>query len=90
MLPQQKIVPVIADIFTEPMSGQVLEEGVGDVLPLYAIVTINGRKWLASGGVFSYYEFHQPMSNRLTDEAWRNMKHRPAQPGWTAGYISSH
>jgi hypothetical protein len=63
---------------------------VGDVLPLYAVVTINGRKWLAAGGVFSYYEFHQPMSNRLTDEAWRNMKHRPALPGWAAGYVTSH
>lgn len=88
MLPQQKIVPVIADVFTEPGSGQVLEEGVGDVLPMYAIVTINGRRWLARGGVFSYYEFHQPMSRRLTDEMWRAMLHRPAQPGWTSIYIT--
>ncbi len=87
MLPQQKIVPVVADIFTEPKSGQVLEEGVGNVLPMYAIVTINGRRWLSSGGVFSYYEFHQPASNRLTDEAWRAMSKRPPLPGWTAGYV---
>jgi hypothetical protein len=86
--PQQKIVPVIADVFTEPGSGQVLEEGVGNVLPMYAVVTINGRHWLASGGVFSYYEFHQPMSSRLTDEAWRAMTHRPPQPSWTARYIT--
>jgi hypothetical protein len=89
LLPEQQQVAVIADIFTEPGSGQVLEEGVGDVLPVYAIVSINGRRWLAEGGVFSYYEFHQPMSNRLTDEAWRSMKHQPTQPAWTAGYITS-
>jgi hypothetical protein len=81
-------VPIIADVFTEPMSGQVLEVGVGDVMPLYAVVTSNGRRWLTIGGVFSYYEFHQPMSNRLTDEAWRSMRKRPSQPIWTAGYIS--
>lgn len=86
-MPDQKQVAIIADVFTEPGSGQVLEEGVGDVLPLYAVVTINGRPWLAVGGAFTYYEFHQPMSNRLTDEAWRAMKHRPPLPGWTAGYI---
>jgi hypothetical protein len=81
-------VAAIADVFTEPRSGQVLEEGVGDVLPLYAIVTINGRQWLTRGGVFSYYEFHQPMSDRLTDDAWRAMSHRPALPSWTSAYIA--
>lgn len=86
-MPQQKQVAIIGDVFTEPGSGQVLEEGVGDVLPLYAIVTINGRQWLTEGGAFSYYEFRQPMSNRLTDQAWRAMTHRPPLPSWTASYI---
>jgi hypothetical protein len=86
--PEMKLVPVIADVFTDPGSSRVLEEGVGDVLPLFAVVTINGRRWLALGGVLSYYEFHQPMSNRLTDEAWRSMKHRPSQPDWTSAYIT--
>ena len=81
-------VAAIADVFTEPQSGQVLEEGVGDVLPLYAVVTIDGRRWLTRGGVFSYYEFHQPMSNRLTDDAWRDRAHRPALPSWTSAYIA--
>jgi len=86
-MPDQKQVAIIADVFTEPGSGQVLEEGVGDVLPLYAVISINGRPWLAVGGAFSYYEFHEPMSNRLTDQAWRSMKHRPPLPGWTRSYV---
>jgi hypothetical protein len=81
-------VAAIADVFTEPGSGQVLEEGVGDVLPAYAVVSIGGKRWLAAGGIFSYYEFHQAMSDRLTDEAWWAMTSRPAQPGWTASYIA--
>ena len=87
MLPVDKQVAAIADVFTEPMSGQVLEEAVGDVLPLYAVVTVNGRRWLARGGAYSYYEFHQPMSNRLTDDAWRRLERRPTLPSWTASYM---
>ena len=67
----------------------MLEEGVGDVLPLYAVVTIDGRRWLTRGGVFSYYEFHQPMSGRLSDQVWHHMPRRPGQLAWTAGYITS-
>ncbi len=83
-----KQVSAIADVFTEPISGQALEEGVGDVLPIYALVTINGRQWLARGGVYSYYEFRQPIANRLTDDAWRQLARRPDLPAWTAGYMA--
>ena len=37
------------------------------------------------GGVFSYYEFLQPASNRLTDEKWQEMLREgkaPPQPEW--------
>jgi hypothetical protein len=38
------------------------------------------------GAVFSYYEFKQPMSERLTDEAWQEMladpSKRPSLPSW--------
>lgn len=78
----------IADVFTEPGSGKVLEVGVGDVVPLYAVVTINGRRWLARGGAYSYYEFHWPMSDRLTDNSWRQMTQRPALPSWVSAYMA--
>ncbi|HKO24336.1 MAG TPA: DUF3160 domain-containing protein [Chloroflexota bacterium] len=89
LTPDDKRVAAIADVFTEPNSQQVLEVGVGDVLPIYAIVPIDGRSWLARGGVFSYYEFRQPMSDRLSDQVWHHLPRRPAQPAWTAGYITS-
>ena len=44
-----------------------------------------GRFHVALGGVYSYYEFHQPVSDRLTDEAWRSMLASgevPARPDW--------
>jgi hypothetical protein len=37
--------------------------------------------------VFSYYEFKQPMSDRLTDEAWQEMSPKPDQPAWKGSFI---
>jgi len=36
----------------------------------------------------SYYEFKQPMDNRLTDEAWRDLleANPPAKPEWISNY----
>lgn len=64
---------VIADVATNPDGGTVLEEGVGRVFPIYAVVPIEGKLTVAVGGVFSHYEFEHPMDDRLTDEAWSEM-----------------
>jgi len=79
---------IIADVHTDTNSGQVLEEGVGDAFPIYVIVLVDGKQTLALGGVFSYYEFKQPLSDRLTDEAWQEMSPRPALPDWTGSFIT--
>jgi hypothetical protein len=84
---------VIADVHTDQNSRQVLEEGTGYVdLGLFVYVQPDGRQVIAAGPVLSYYEFKHPMSDRLTDEAWRTMlKNRkaPPQPEWTRSYRSS-
>jgi hypothetical protein len=61
---------LIADVHTDSNTSQVLKEDVGDAFPIYVIVMVEGEQVVAMGGVFSYYEFKQPMSDRLTDEAW--------------------
>jgi len=46
---------------------------------------------VTKGGVFSYYEFPWPMSDRLTDETWREMLstgHTPPRPQWTGSFIA--
>lgn len=65
-------VAVVADIATDP-NGRALEEAVGRVFSIHAIVPIEGKLVLAQGGVFSHYEFAVPLAERLTDEAWRKM-----------------
>jgi hypothetical protein len=65
---------LIADVHTNINEGKVLEEGVGYVdLIITAFATPDGSIFLAAGPVLSYYEFKQPMDERLTDEAWRDM-----------------
>ncbi|MEA3311822.1 MAG: DUF3160 domain-containing protein, partial [candidate division WOR-3 bacterium] len=67
-------------------TGQVLQEATGDPARLYVLVEIDAKPYVAQGATYTYYEFKQPMSDRLTDEAWQEMLGRgqaPAKPGWT-------
>ncbi|MEA1925191.1 MAG: DUF3160 domain-containing protein, partial [Candidatus Altiarchaeota archaeon] len=46
------------------------------------------RILLGAGPVMSYYEFKHPMSDRLTDENWREMLEtgKPEEPQWYGNY----
>ncbi|BCY17657.1 hypothetical protein hrd7_15060 [Leptolinea sp. HRD-7] len=62
-------VPVIAAV--SGYENDVLEAGVGRIDRIYVVVPLNKKLQIAQGGIFTYYEFTQPRSNRLTDEEWR-------------------
>jgi poly-gamma-glutamate capsule biosynthesis protein CapA/YwtB (metallophosphatase superfamily) len=72
----------------------VVRDGVRVALLAQILVLVPdnaGRFEIAVGGVYSYYEFTQPLSNRLTDEAWRAMLDQgkaPARPTWEAATIA--
>ena len=80
---------LVADVATG--SGTVLEEAIGRIFEIYAVVPDGqGGLHIAKGGVFSYYEFSWPMEDRLTDESWRAMLgagEAPERPEWTASFI---
>jgi Protein of unknown function (DUF3160) len=82
---------VIADIARG--IDQVLEEGTGRFDQIFVLVPDNDGKFeIAVGGVYSYYEFPQPVSNRLTDEAWRKMLNThtaPARPSWETPILAA-
>ncbi len=85
-----KRIPLIVDVHTS--LDEVLQEAVGNVFEIYVVVEIDGYLKLARGGVFSYYEFTHPASDRLTDENWQNMIDEgktPKLPHWTNRFISS-
>jgi len=81
---------IIADVATDP-NGQVLEEGTGKISEIYVVVPIDGKLRIAKGGVYSYYEFTWPMSDRLTDKKWREMLNAipaPELPTWTSAFVA--
>ncbi len=83
--------PVVADVHTDLTSGGCLEEGVGYPFNLYVIVPLNGELVISRGAGFSYYEFLQPISGRLTDEAWREMLQSapPDVPVWASTFLDT-
>ena len=82
--------PVVADVHTDPNSQRVLEEGVGYPFYLYVIVKDSKALRMTVGAMFSYYEFTQPMADRLTDEAWQTTlkgSAPPTLPVWAESFI---
>ena len=81
---------IVADVATDP-NGLVLEEGTGKIFDIYVVVPVDGKLRIAKGGVYSYYEFTWPMSDRLTDKKWREMLdlgQAPQLPEWTNAFMA--
>ncbi len=81
---------IIADVHTETNTKKVLEVGTGKIdWVIVAHASKDGRIGLAVGPMFSYYEFAHPMSDRLTDEKWRNqVLYQTERPDWISSFIS--
>ena len=82
---------IVADVHTDTnIPAQVLEEGTGYVdLILVAYKVPDGRIIIGAGPTLSYYEFKQPIDNRLTDEQWKQMLESgqtPPRPAWTSSF----
>ena len=80
---------LVADVHTDGNTKKVLEEGVGYLKTMVvAYQHPDGHILLGVGPVFSYYEFKQPMDERLTDEAWRDIldSNPPSEPEWVNSF----
>jgi hypothetical protein len=86
---------LVADVFTNAEIGLVLETAVG--IPFRLFIPLNdkqGGKRIAIGYGFSYYEFTQPMSNRLDNDEWKaivykaNPDMKKYLPFWMQGKIN--
>lgn len=81
---------IIADVATDP-NGKVLEVGTGNVANIYVVFELDGKLRIARGGIYSYYEFSWPLSDRLTDKKWWSIldsSDAPNQPSWTNEFIA--
>ena len=76
---------IIADVHTDPNTNRVLEVATGNPLVIYVVVQDHNEQLrLTRGGTFSYYEFNQSMTDRLSDEDWHEIldANPPALPSW--------
>ena len=80
--------PVITSI--AGAGDQTLQAGVGLVDRIYVVVSLEGKTQVAQGGVFSYYEFSQPLAEPLDDGRWQQVILASPEfplPDWSASYI---
>lgn len=79
---------LVADVHTA--NQMALTVAVGRADEVVAIVPIEGKKYFTRGTVFSYHEWLQPISARMTDEEWKkilkNGGTRP-RPFWTNSFF---
>lgn len=67
-----------------------LEEAIGQPTVMYVVLPGEPTR-LATGAVFSYYEFPVAVDGRMTDEQWQAMVeagNNPAAPDWTKLFIT--
>ncbi len=88
---------LITDIATDPNQERCLEIACGNPDTIYVLVNFDGAIRLAKGSVYEFYQIEQPLSDRLTDEEWRDIiktadyyagTEVPALPDWIADYAS--
>ena len=91
-----------AALVTDVASGgdTCLELGTGTTNTLYAVVPLDGQLVLASGPVYSFYQFQQPSADRLTDAQWCQLlgiqpsddfsfaENPYSQEDWTSAYLA--
>lgn len=71
--PQEIPASLVTDIATDPDAERVLEIGNARPAEVRVIVNVDGKPRIASGVVYNFYQFEQPLSERLTDAQWRQM-----------------
>jgi hypothetical protein len=75
---EDAILPLVADVHTDVNSGQVLEVATGYPLEIY----VKGKGKTYRGAMFSYYEFTQPMKERMTDKDWQEKANSAPLEKW--------
>ncbi|MEO0238783.1 MAG: DUF3160 domain-containing protein [candidate division WOR-3 bacterium] len=75
---EDALLPLVADVHTDVNSGQVLEVAIGYPLEIY----VKGKGKTYRGAMFSYYEFKQPMKERMTDKDWQEKANSTPLEKW--------
>lgn len=82
---------LVADVASNAASNEVLHVAIANPDFIYVVTDSPYGLTLTRGAVYSYYDFINPIDQRLTDDQWRSMVaagSTPARPDWTALYFS--
>jgi hypothetical protein len=88
----QRGLAIVTDIHSNVTRQQALQIGIGRLLDLWVVVPGQVGQRMTQGGMFSFYEFAQPMSRRMTDAEWHRRLQAgkaPPLPAWTASFVAS-
>jgi hypothetical protein len=80
---------LVVDVHTDPTKGEVMEQAVGNCTYLVAAIDNEEDRMIYVGPAYSYFEFHQPADQRLTNADWQQMlmmKKEPPRPEWAADF----
>jgi hypothetical protein len=80
----------VADVHTDPTFCQALQVATGNTsLLVVAVDDSQGDRAVYVGPAYSYYEFHQPVGDRLTDAQWMQRvrsRQLPERPEWARSF----
>ncbi len=77
---------LVADVHTDANTMQCLEEAIG-YLDLILVAYKMDKIYIGAGATLSYYEFKQPITNRLNDEEWKENIERFQRPAWISSFF---
>lgn len=62
--------PLVAPVFSNPLTGQILHAGLGRPESLYVILDVGSGPILHRGAVLSYREYPRPTGESVDDDSW--------------------
>ncbi|QED28070.1 DUF3160 domain-containing protein [Microvenator marinus] len=83
-------VALVTDIHTNITRNEALQIGIGPLMDMWVAVPDGVASTMTQGAIFSYYEFQQPISERLTDAEWHKLlksEKKPELPAWTSSFV---
>ncbi|MBN1947778.1 MAG: DUF3160 domain-containing protein [Bradymonadales bacterium] len=85
-------IALAADVYTNIERQEVIQLAIGRIMDLFVVVPNTVGQRMVQGGIYSFYEFTQPMSERLTDMAWNERIEAddlPPLPPWSRSFIEA-
>lgn len=86
-----ELAALVADVASNPDAGVALQVGTGYVDDIYVVTGSPTGLQLTRGAVYSFYEFTQPIDDRLTDQTWWALLANgaaPPRPAWASVFYA--